>query len=183
MIKIIKVLAVASLALLTACAVVPTHDYDTNYDFAAAKTYSWKSSSARSSENPKIASSLLNDRLEAALDQQMQAKGLTKAAENADLVITYHLNAEIHEKEVNRGVGMNFGFSGWSGLRTGVSTSTTAKKETSMAMVTVELHNARNNKLVWQASTSEKLLMQSEPQKSIARAEKVSEKLFSAYPL
>jgi len=183
MLRLTKLLAVASLALLTACAVVPNHDYDTSYNFAAAKTYSWKASSARASDNPKIASSLLNDRLEAAFDKQMQAKGYSKVSADADLVITYHLNTDIHEKEVNRGVGMSFGFSSWSGLRTGMSTTTTAKKESPLALVTVELNKSTDGKLVWQASASEKLLMQSEPQKAVSRAERITEQLFTAYPL
>ena len=61
-----------------------SYDYDKTANFAALKTYAHK-------DGTKVGQPLIDDRIVAAIDTQMAAKGFTKATANPDAIVVYHI--------------------------------------------------------------------------------------------
>ncbi len=181
--KLLSTLGLTALFLM-GCSTTPIIDYDTEYNFNLPKTYSWTASDARQSDNPSVASDLLNNRLERAFDAQMMAKGYQKIDADGDLLITYHIQTEELERSYTTGTGYggfgpfyNRGVAAIGGIAT---TSTTTDSD--YVDVTVEIIDSPTGNLVWQSKASERLLDLDSPQKAVEQTNKIAQELFSRYP-
>jgi hypothetical protein len=86
MIRISLFITLLSLVLLTGCSVVEVnYDYDTEADFASLKKYDWLTIS------PELNSeTLIAQRLENAINGNLQSKGFVFSTEDPDFVIALH---------------------------------------------------------------------------------------------
>ena len=79
---------IAIVALLLAPALLlaqkVSYDYDKSANFAAFKTYAHK-------DGTKVGQPLIDERIVAAIDTELAAKGLTKAETNPDVFVVYHM--------------------------------------------------------------------------------------------
>ena len=78
---VIAVALVLSPAMLYAQKV--SYDYEKSANFAAFKTFALK-------DGTKVGQPLIDDRIVAAIEQELAAKGLTKADANPDVFVVYH---------------------------------------------------------------------------------------------
>ena len=85
-----------------------SYDYDKTADFAAFKTYALK-------DGTKVGQQLIDDRIVAAIEQELAAKGLTKADANPDVFVVYHVAFD-KQKDISTyssGYGGGYGAYGW----------------------------------------------------------------------
>ena len=100
-----------ALALLLAPALLiaqkTSYDFNKSANFAAFKTYAHK-------DGTKVGQQLIDDRIVAAIETELAAKGLTKA-ENPDVFVVYHVAFD-KEKDISTyssGYGGGYGPYGW----------------------------------------------------------------------
>jgi hypothetical protein len=106
----------AALILVPALALAQKVSYDFNKttNFAGFKTYAHK-------DGTKVGQPLIDDRIVAAIDAAMAAKGFTKADATPDVVVVYHVAFD-KEKDISTfssGYGGGYGPYGWLGRRLG----------------------------------------------------------------
>ena len=85
-----------------------SYDYDKTANFAAFKTYALK-------DGTKVGQQLIDDRIVAAIDAELAAKGLTKAEANPDVFVVYHVAFD-KQKDISTyssGYGGGYGAYGW----------------------------------------------------------------------
>src|SRR6478672_1701859 len=124
-----KRLVMAALGLLLVPRLVlaqkVSYDFDKSADFASYKTYALK-------DGTKVGQPLIDDRIVAAINSALAAKGFTKADANPDVFVVYHVAFD-KQKDISTyssGYGGGYGAYGWGwggGGWGGGTTSTTVR--------------------------------------------------------
>jgi hypothetical protein len=149
--------------------------YDQTADFSKYKTYSWVKLGIPAA-NPNVDKQIVS-----AIEKQLAAKGLTKAAEGGNLSLTYE-SAVDHQISLDDygytyGPGWQRDWWGWGGVGTpGVSIL--------VGEVTVALIDPSVKQFVWRAKASKALSidMTREPEKLEKTINKVFQKMFDQFP-
>ncbi len=91
-----RLVTAALIALFVPAAAIAqkvSYDFDKTAPFASFKTYSHK-------EGTKVGQELIDDRIVAALEAELAAKGLTRVDSNPDLYVVYHVAFD-KEKDIS----------------------------------------------------------------------------------
>lgn len=159
-------------------------DFDRDVDFARYKTYAYEV--CHRVENP-----LVNKRIVAELESRLAIEGLSRAATNPDVNITYHSSTtEEFAIDTNTwgygfgngwywGHGGGYGRGGYLGSAGPISTTTTIRKYTVGTLV-IDIWDARTKELVWRGTATD--TVSDNPQKNEKKLKKAMEKLFKKYP-
>ncbi len=159
-------LAAFSLATVNAFAQKTNVDWDHNItNFSKYKTYSWVKP-VRPTQNP-----LMDDRIVAAVDAQLTAKGLRKVETNADLLVTYNAGLKQEKSAIATGMG------GW---RMGGGMGRIDPVIENVGTLVVDLSDAQQKKLIWRGVASDTLSDKSE--KNAQKVNKAIAKLFKQFP-
>ena len=116
-------------------------DYDKAANFAPLKTYSWR-------EGTPLPNPLMSQRVVAAVDAQLKAKGLTRVDTGGDVSVTYHAAADKQMDVQSFSSGGHY--SCWGGC----STSTTVTNVTVGTLI-VDLVDAKQDKMLWRGSATD----------------------------
>jgi hypothetical protein len=131
-----------ALLLFVACAsVTVTSDYDRNADFAKYKTYGF------SEETMKMPLNQLNrDRILAAVETELAAKGFTKS-DQPDVVVDLLVKAETRTEATATNMGGYYGRYGWAG---GMGTTTINYNEYTDGTLFITFIDNAQQKIFWQ---------------------------------
>jgi len=177
-----KTFVTAAIAILLtpalAMAQKVSYDYDKTANFASFKTYTHK-------EGTKVGQPLIDERIVAAIDAQLAAKGLTKDDANPDVVVIYHIAFD-KQKDISTfssGYGGGYGpyGYGWGG-GWGGGTTTTQVRDILMGTLVVDLADAKNNKLAWRGMGVKEVNTQANPEKRDKSINNAVKKIFKNYP-
>jgi hypothetical protein len=150
---------------------------DPGSDFSKYKTYSWQPG--------EHGNSYMHEQIMAALDAQLQGRGLRKVEKDADLHLVY-LTAVKNDLETSKTGGMNAPGWGVGLVRSGV---TSRAMEVKTGMLLVELIDAAAQKPVWRATAKDTLGSgnSNDFDKQAKQAEKTIrkavEKMFKKFPI
>jgi len=147
-------------------------DYDRNVNFGQYKTYSW--------EQVKTKDALDVDRIKAAVNAALTAKGWTQVDSGGDVCI---MAVEItrNQQTLNTfydGFGGGWGWRRFGGGGFGEATTTTETYK--VGTVVVDLFDHKTKQLVWRGSASDTLSNNSD--KNIKKLDKGVEKMFKKFP-
>lgn len=140
-------------------------DYDKSMDFSKYKTYAWTTGTPAA--NP-----LVHQRIIAGIEAQLMAKGLRRADNNPDMVITYHTATDT-QVSINTMGGGPLG--GW---RLGMGTASVNKIPVGELVVDIGDANAR--RFVWRGTASGTI--SSKPEKNEKSLNKALAKMFENFP-
>lgn len=162
----------ASLAVLMATNVAAqtvSYDYNRQANFTTLKTYAWVSGTGLKDE-------LNHQRIVAAIDAQMQAKGFTKVESTGhpDVLIAY-------QAAFDRNLEINGYGAGWAGYRFG-RTGTARVEEVVMGSLIVVMVDGKTHSLLWRGTASREVDVNASPEKRDKNINKAAEKLFKKYP-
>jgi hypothetical protein len=117
----------------------------------------------------------MDQRITDGIDKQLAAKGLQKveASANPDLVVLYHA-AVGSETQLNT---MSTGGYRWRG---GMGTSTTTVEKIPIGQLTVDIGDAKIQKLLWMGTASDTL--SDKPEKNEKKINNALEKMFKKFP-
>lgn len=155
-----------------------SYDYDKTANFASFKTYAHK-------EGTKVGQPLIDERIVAAIDAQLAAKGLTKDDSNPDVVVVYHIAFD-KQKDISTfssGYGGGYGpyGYGWGG-GWGTGTTTTQVRDILIGTLVIDLADAKQNKLAWRGMGVKEVNTQANPEKRDKSINNAVKKIFKNYP-
>ena len=147
-------------------------DYDRGANFGQYKTYSWA--------QVKTKDALDVDRIKAAVNAALAAKGWTLVDSDADVSIVA-MEITRNQQTLNTfydGFGGGWGWRRFGGGGFGEATTTTETYK--VGTVVVDLFDAKTKQLIWRGASSDTLSNNSE--KNIKNLDKGVEKMFKQFP-
>ena len=152
-----------------------SYDYAKSGNFASYKTYTVR-------EGTKVGNPLIDDRIAAAIDDQMKAKGFTKA-NNADVAVVYHIAFD-KEKNIqtwSTGAGYGpYGY-GWGG-GWGMTSTDVRVNEILVGTLAIDMADLKTNQMVWRGLGVKEIDTNAKPEKRDKNISKAVEKIFKNYP-
>jgi len=173
-----KTMTAAIAALLVAPVLIAqevTYDFDKSANFAAFKTYQQK-------EGTKVGQPLIDDRIVAAIDTELTAKGLTKSA-NPDVFVVYHVAFD-KQKDISTfssGYGGGYGPYGW-GWGGGMGTTTTSVRDILIGTMVIDMADAKKNTVVWRGMGTKEVDTNAKPEKRDKSINNAVKKIFKNFP-
>lgn len=172
------------LAGLTALMLMPamalaqkvSYDFDKTTNFASLKTYAFK-------DGTPVGQKLIDDRIVAAIEAQMTAKGFTKAASNPDVFVVYHVAFD-KQKDISTfssGYGGGYGPYAyrWGG---GMGTSTTQVRDILVGTLVIDMIDAKPGQVAWRGMATKEIDTKAKPEKRDKSINSAVEKVFKNYP-
>ena len=177
-----RMLPIAMAAVLMAPALAAaqkvSYDYEKSANFAAFKTFALK-------EGTPVGQPLIDQRIVAAIEAELTAKGLTKSETNPDLVVVYHIAFD-KQKDISTfssGYGGGYGpyGYGWGGGWAGGTTQTTVRDITIGTLV-IDMADAKKKQMVWRGMATKQVDAQTKPEKRDKNISNAMKKIFKNYP-
>ncbi len=153
-----------------------SYDFDKSANFAAFKTYAHK-------DGTKVGQPLIDERIIAAIDAQMAAKGFTKSEASPDVFVVYHFAFD-KQKDISTyssGYGGGYGPYGW-GWGGGMSTQTTQVRDILIGTLVVDMADAKKGQLAWRGMAVKEVKTQASPEKRDKSINEAMKKIFKNYP-
>ncbi len=175
-----RLVTAALIALLVPAAAMAqkvSYDYDKSANFAAFKTYAHK-------DGTKVGQPLIDERIVAAIDAQMAAKGFTKSETNPDVFVVYHVAFD-KQKDISTyssGYGGGYGPYGWGWGGGMATTSTTQVRDILVGTLVVDLADAKKAQLAWRGMGVKEVQTQASPEKRDKSINEAMKKIFKNYP-
>jgi hypothetical protein len=178
-----KRLGILAMALLltpaAALAQKVSYDYEKSADFKSFKTYAHK-------DGTKVGQQLIDDRIVAAIDAEMAAKGFTKNESSPDVFVVYHMAFD-KQKDISTfssGYGGGYGPYGWGwgGAGWAGGTTTTQVRDILVGTLVVDMADAKKNQLVWRGMGVKEVNTQANPEKRDKSINNAMKKIFKNYP-
>jgi Domain of unknown function (DUF4136) len=165
-------MAIAILSATMSLAEQVKTDYDRNADFSRYKTYSW--------ENVHTQNPLWVDRIKAAGNSALAAKGWTEVRSGGDISIMEMAkdHRTLNTYYDNFGGGWDWRWGG--GFGDGFGTSTTTEETYKVGTLVVDLFDTNTKKLIWRGSANDTLSDKSD--KNIKNLDKGVQKMFDHFP-
>jgi hypothetical protein len=171
-----KVIVLMGLALFLANASFAQQvktDYDRAANFSQYKTYSW--------EKVQTPDPLWVDRIKAAVDAALAAKGWTQVESGGDIsIVAIEINRD--QQTLNTfydNFGGGFGRRGFGGLG-GFGEATTTPETYTVGTLVVDLFDAKTKDLVWRGVSSG--MLSDKSNKNIANLNRGVQKMFQHFP-
>ena len=172
-------LAIAALMVPTLAAAQKTsYDYDKTANFASYKTYAFK-------EGTKVGQELIDNRIVAAIEAQLAAKGMTKSDSSPDVFVVYHVAFD-KEKDISTfssGYGGGYGPYGWGwGGGWGGGTTSTQVRDILIGTLVIDMADAKKGQLAWRGMGVKEINTQAKPEKRDKSINEAVKKIFKNYP-
>lgn len=158
------------LALLFACSSISTdYDYDTSYDFSKLKSYRWADIASKSDASP-----LVIQRVGAAVEGQLKAKGYMAAEGAPDFLVATHVGRQTRIQVADWGYGYG-PRTGWHGG--GVDLYTYEE-----GSLVVDIVDARTKELEWRGTATAVVDPGATPEERTERINEAVAKMFEDFP-
>jgi Domain of unknown function (DUF4136) len=155
-----------------------TYDFDKTASFGGFKTYTQK-------DGTKVGQQLIDDRIVAAIDEQLAAKGFKKVDANPDVYVIYHVAFD-KEKDISTfssGYGGGYGpyGYGWGG-GWGTGTTTTQVRDILVGTLVIDMADAKKSQLAWRGMGTKQVDPNAKPEKRDKNISEAVKKIFKNYP-
>jgi hypothetical protein len=155
-----------------------SYDFNKSANFAGYKTYAFK-------DGTKVGQQLIDDRIVAAIESELGAKGLTKATAEPDVYVVYHVAFD-KEKDISTyssGYAGGYGAYGWGwGGGWGGGTTTTQVRDILIGTMVIDVADAKQGQLAWRGMGVKEVNTQAKPEKRDKSISEAVKKIFKNYP-
>jgi hypothetical protein len=172
-----RLLLFVTIALAACSSVTTTYDYDKTVDFTKYKTYNF------SEDALKLGIQELNrNRLLAAIDNEMTARGFTKS-DNPDALID--LQAKLEQKRTATATTSGGGMYGYGryGYGGGFSTTTVNYDDYTEGTLFINFVDKGTEKIVWQGRGTKTLVENASPEKREANINNGVKMIYEKFPV
>jgi Domain of unknown function (DUF4136) len=156
----------------TAFAQKVTIDFDRNTDFSKYRTYSF----GRGTPAPET---LMNQRIQDAIERQLAEKGLTMVESDPDLIVVYHCAVD-KETQLNTtylgGWGWGWGWGRWGGGGNAI----TQVEQIPVGHLIVDIGDAAEKRYIWRGTSTK--TVSSNPEKNAKTIDEGVRKMFEKFP-
>ena len=168
-------LAVAALPAI-AVAQKTTYDFDKAAPFASFKSYALKDGTATG--NP-----LIDNRITAAIETQLAAKGLVRNDTTPDVFVLFHVALDEQKDISSYSTGPMYGGYGWGwGGGWGTTTTDVRVREIVVGTLAIDIVDARKKEIAWRGLGTKEIDTNAKPEKREQNISKAVEKIFKNYP-
>ena len=154
-----------------------TTDFDSKIDFTRLSSYSWMPTPEQPSaeiQKEHSQNTLIEGRVERAVDTQLAAKGIRKTTQDPDMLVAFHTG--VQDKVNVQSWGYGYG-RGW-GAR-GADITTVNYQEGSLIL---DFIDPKTKKLIWRGVGKGVLPEKTTPEKSEKNINNAVEKILAKYP-
>src|SRR5215204_6280174 len=138
-----------------------SYDFSKTANFAAFKTYAHK-------DGTKVGQPLIDERIVAAIDTELAAKGFSKAAADPDVFVVYHMAFD-QEKDISTyssGYAGGYGAYGWGwGGGMGGGMTSTQVRNILIGTLVVDIADAKAGQMAWRGMATKEIDTQAKPEK------------------
>jgi hypothetical protein len=145
-------------------------DFDHHADFSHYKTYSWQEITP--------ANSLWDSRIKDAVNTQLEAKGLSQAAEGGEVAVVAMKTTQTQRTLQTFYDGFGGGWR-WRGSG-GFGESTTTEQDYKEGTLIIDMYDAKTKQLIWRGKAED--MLSDKPDKNEKKLEKAVEKMFRNFP-
>jgi Domain of unknown function (DUF4136) len=173
-------LATAALAILfvptLAAAQKTSYDYDKTANFATFKTYALK-------DGTKVGQQLIDDRIVAAIETELAAKGMSKVEANPDVFVVYHVAFDTQKDISTYSSGGGYGPYGWGwGGGWAGGTTSTQVRDILVGTLVIDVADAKKSQVAWRGMGVKEVQTQASPEKRDKSINEAVKKIFKNYP-
>jgi len=172
---------VASFALAACSSISVTADYDPETDFRSLGTFSWVPEDPDAEVDPRAGNSLVSDRVTAAIERTLQARGYQQVDLSADFLVGFSISVRTGvESAPSSSARFHYGYYGRYG---GIGYSTgTELREFDEGELVVDFVDPTSNKLIWRGTAKTRLTSDQSPEKSKATIDEAVTRLLDQFP-
>ena len=174
-----RILALAFLATALPAIVFAqktTYDFDKAAPFAQFKTYAMKTGTPTG--NP-----LIDNRIIAAIETQLAAKGFVKNDAAPDVVVLFHVALDEQKDISTYSTGPMYGAYGYGwGGGWGGSTTDVRVREIIVGTLAIDIVDAKTKQIAWRGLGEKEIDTKAKPEKRDENVAKAVEKIFKNYP-
>lgn len=171
-----RLLLVGAAIAVTCLFAKTTVDYDHKANFAKYHTYSWI--------GINVQEPLWKDRIESAVDSQLQTKGWQKVASGGDASIAAvgatHNEQTIETLYDGGGFGGGWFHRGWGAGFGGMGMATTTAENTPVGTLHIDIFDTPTKNVIWHAASSDTL--SAKPEKNEQKLDKAVAEIFKNFP-
>ena len=143
-------------------------DFDPAANFTGFKTYAWRAGT-------KLPNPLSEQRVIAAVDAQLKAKGLTRVDSAGDITVTYHAAAD---KSVDVQTYQSGGYYGcWGGC---MGTTSTTVTPVTVGTLIVDVIDTKSNKMIWRGTGTD--TVSPDPNENAQKINEAIQGMFQNFP-
>jgi hypothetical protein len=173
-----------TLAFTFAIAAVPaiaaaqktTYDFDKTADFTQFKSYAMKDGTATGQP-------LVDNRIVAAIETQLAAKGFVRNDTAPDVFVVYHVAFDEQKDISSYSSGPMYGGYGWGwGGGWGTTTTDVRVREILVGTLAIDIVDARSKQVAWRGLGTREIDTNAKPEKRDSNITKAVEKIFRNYP-
>ena len=155
---------------LSGCATLKTSvAWDEKADFSGYKTWSWK-------DDGSIRDPVWNRRIQSVMEDELARHGLTRRAENPDLLVVVHARITAETRVDSYSPAWGYGYGYWA------APSLTTVYEIPVGSMIIDLVDAKKNELVWRATANDTIRANKENEEREQRLREVLAGLFAGFP-
>jgi hypothetical protein len=170
------VVAAAIVVCLPALALAQktSFDFDKSADFSTFKTYTLK-------DGTKVGDPLIDNRIVAAIETELAAKGLTKNDAGPDLVVVYHVAFDKQQDITAYSTGTGYGRYGyrWGG---GWGTTDVRVNEILVGTLIIDIADASKNEVAWRGMGVKEVDVQAKAEKRDKNISGAVKKILQNFP-
>jgi hypothetical protein len=170
----------SSAALIAALVLAPvvllaqktSFDYDKTANFAAFKTYALK-------DGTKVGNPLIDNRIVAAIESELAAKGLTASADKPDVTVIYHVAFDKKQDITAFSTGGGPYAYRWGG---GWGTTDVRVNEILVGTLVIDIADANKNEVVWRGMGVKEVDVQAKAEKRDKNINGAVKKILKDFP-
>ncbi len=166
---------------LAGCSSLSTNaDWNPSTNFAAFHTYSWLPPAQATGTGPHP-DQLTDERIQAAINTNLQGKGYRQSQADADFAVGYQVSTSENVSYETfatgwAGAGWRWG-GGW-----GAGMATTEEVETPVGTLVIAIFDTKTRELVWHGSGSGALQTSGSPQERSQKVDSAVDKIMQEFP-
>jgi len=175
--RLLAGLLAVALAPVVVLAQKVSYDFDKSANFPGFKTYAFK-------DGTKVGQQLIDDRIVAAIDSALTAKGFSKSSSDPDVFVVYHVAFD-KEKDISTfssGYGGGYGPYGWGWGGGMGGTATTQVRDILIGTLVIDMADAKKGQLAWRGIGVKEVDTQAKPEKRDKSITNAVNKIFKNYP-
>ena len=162
------------------------YDYDREYDFSKFKTYRWASGLEINPDDELVKYPLILKRVQASVDNQLQAKGLRKMeeGENSDIVVLAHAGST-ERMQVTQTPDVGYGrryYRGWYDPWWGAYGGQTNVSYYEEATLVIDIVAWEQKELAWRGMATGTVEQSKNAESQQKRIDDIIAKIFANYP-
>jgi hypothetical protein len=153
-----------------------TYDYDKSASFGMYRTYSLK-------DGTPAGQQLIDQRIVAAIEAQLAAKGMKRDDTAPDVFVVYHVAFDQQKDISSYSSGPMYGGYGWGyGGGWGTTTTDVRVREILIGTLAVDMVDSSRKQMVWRGLGTKEIDTGAKPDKRDQNISKAVEKIFKNYP-